>query len=148
MTGVSTELAIGSRPVSANHARSSTEVDARVGLMVKMRRIELDLSQEKVAGQLGITAQQLQKYERGTNRIGASRLFELSKVLDVPVQYFFEEIKLRQGEGGGEAGLSSALTTALEDASTVRLLRMFAAVRDPGLKARLLSIVEAVIGRE
>src|SRR5579872_1601759 len=65
-------------------------VDAHVGTRVRMRRTLLGMSQEKLGDSLGLTFQQVQKYERGANRVGASRLFELSRVLDVPVSFFFD----------------------------------------------------------
>ena len=67
----------------------SNQVDAHVGTRVRMRRTLLGLSQEKLGDALGLTFQQVQKYERGANRIGASRLFQLSLILDVPVSFFF-----------------------------------------------------------
>lgn len=115
--------------------------------MVKMRRIEMQYSQDKLAAALGITAQQLQKYERGTNRIGASRLYHIAEFLDVPVQYFFRDFGSIQHEDGDE-GPDNVLVDALGDAATFRLLKMFAAVRDPTLKRRVLGLVEAVIAHD
>src|SRR5256885_4646469 len=66
-------------------------VDVHVGARVRLRRTLLGMSQEKLGDAIGLTFQQVQKYERGANRIGASRLYDLSRVLDVPVSYFFEE---------------------------------------------------------
>src|SRR5690349_23097057 len=68
-------------------------VDVHVGSRVRLRRTLLGMSQEKLGDALGLTFQQVQKYERGANRIGASRLFDLSRVLDVPVSFFFDDIK-------------------------------------------------------
>src|SRR5919107_3688638 len=67
-------------------------IDVRVGARLRLRRMMLGLSQEKLAEMIGLTFQQVQKYERGANRIGASRLYELSRVLDVPVSFFFDDI--------------------------------------------------------
>lgn len=67
-------------------------VDKHVGLRVRLRRIELGMTQEKLAGELGLTSQQVQKYEKGTNRMAASRLHDVSKVLDVPVAFFFQDL--------------------------------------------------------
>src|SRR5688500_15629609 len=67
-------------------------VDAHVGARVRLRRTMLGMSQERLADELGLTFQQVQKYERGTNRVGSSRLYELSKILDVPIQFFFDEM--------------------------------------------------------
>ena len=80
-------------------------VDVHVGSRVRLRRTLLGMSQEKLGDALGLTFQQVQKYERGANRVGASRLYDLSRVLDVPVAYFFEEFgeasatQLAEGEG-------------------------------------------------
>lgn len=129
-----------SRP-EATHARSATPIDSRVGLAIRMRRIELDLSQEKVAAELGITAQQLQKYERGANRVGASRLYELANILDVPVQYFFPDERPSRLPVNDRP---NTMIAALEDAATIRLLRLFSSLNDPGMKNRVISLIEAV----
>ena len=70
--------------------RSANPVDVHVGSRVRMRRQIMKMSQEKLGDQLGVTFQQVQKYERGANRVGASRLWRLSQVLDVPISFFFE----------------------------------------------------------
>jgi len=72
--------------------RTANHVDAHVGLRVRERRMELGVSQERLAQLLGVAFQQVQKYERGINRISASRLFQISRALDVPVGYFFEGV--------------------------------------------------------
>src|SRR5512147_1895392 len=74
-------------------------VDIHVGSRVRLRRTLLGLSQEKLGEAVGLTFQQIQKYERGANRIGASRLFEFSRILDVPVSFFFDDMAER-GKGG------------------------------------------------
>lgn len=125
-------------------ARSATPADAHIGMKIRIRRIQLDLSREKLGARLGVTAQQIQKYERGMNRICAGRLLEVANVLDVPVMYFFEGIQNDSPQGAVEEELD-ALSLALDDASTVRLLRMFSKVRDPRLKSRVVNIVEAVL---
>ncbi len=72
--------------------RGPRPVDVHVGSRVRIRRTLLGMSQEKLGAAINLTFQQIQKYERGTNRIGSSRLFELSKVLDVPVSFFFDDM--------------------------------------------------------
>ncbi len=74
-------------------------VDAHVGSRVRLRRMLLGMSQERLGESMGLTFQQVQKYEKGVNRIGASRLFQISKILDVPVQFFFEEAPHIGGDG-------------------------------------------------
>ena len=75
-----------------DHVRRTNSVDCHVGGRVRMRRLLIGMSQEKLAHGLGLTFQQVQKYEKGSNRIGASRLFELARILGVNIQYFFEEL--------------------------------------------------------
>src|SRR5581483_4327424 len=81
-------------------------IDVHVGARVRLRRTALGMSQEKLGDAIGLTFQQVQKYERGTNRIGASRLYELSRVLEVPVSFFFEELDHEVIAGTRIAGLS------------------------------------------
>lgn len=120
--------------------RSANSVDSHVGSRVRLRRLELGLSQEKLADQLGITFQQVQKYERGTNRIGASRLHQIALVLQSPITYFFE--------GASETALprtdGSPLSQVLADPATVRLVRAFASITDPQLKQKAVGIIEAI----
>lgn len=79
--------------MTSKHApRSPNPVDIHVGTRVRLRRQILKMSQEKLGDELGVTFQQVQKYERGANRVGASRLFRISQVLDVPIAFFFEGI--------------------------------------------------------
>ena len=129
------------RSESVPNQRSANSVDGHVGSRVRLRRLELGLSQEKLAEQLGITFQQVQKYERGTNRIGASRLHQIAIVLQAPITYFFE--------GATDAGISrvndaAPLTQALSDPATVRLVRAFANISDPQLKQKAVGIIEAI----
>lgn len=132
---------------SSRTTRSTTAVDAHVGMMVKLRRMELDVSQDKLAGALGITSQQLKKYERGTNRIGASRLYDISELLGVPIQYFFRDYPGNRSSDETD-GPANPLADALGDAATFRLLRMFAEMRDQTLKRRVIGLVEAVLAND
>lgn len=70
--------------------RSASPIDLHVGTRIRMRRLLMNMSQEKLGDSLGVTFQQVQKYERGTNRVGASRLWDISRVLDVPVSFFYD----------------------------------------------------------
>jgi len=77
--------------MKSKHApRSPSAIDVHVGTRIRLRRQVMKMSQEKLGDQLGVTFQQVQKYERGANRVGASRLWEMSKVLEVPVNFFFD----------------------------------------------------------
>ena len=81
-------------------------VDTHVGSRVRLRRMLLGMSQERLGESMGLTFQQVQKYEKGVNRIGASRLFQISKILDVPVQFFFEEAPHIGGDGTPARGMA------------------------------------------
>jgi transcriptional regulator with XRE-family HTH domain len=143
MASAATEQgSVDQRPAEAlPNQRSANSVDGHVGSRVRLRRLELGLSQEKLAEQLGITFQQVQKYERGTNRIGASRLHQIALVLQAPITYFFE--------GASDAVLpttkeASPLAQALSDPATVRLVRAFATIEDPQLKQKAIGVIEAI----
>lgn len=124
-----------------HNQRAANSVDVHVGSRVRLRRLELGLSQERLAEQLGITFQQVQKYERGTNRIGASRLHQIAIVLEAPITYFFDGVSDRVTPRTGE---ESTLSQALNDPSTVRLVRAFASITDPHMKQKAVGIIEAI----
>jgi transcriptional regulator with XRE-family HTH domain len=122
-------------------------IDVRVGARLRLRRNMLGLSQEKLGEMIGLTFQQVQKYERGANRIGASRLYELSRVLDVPVSFFFEDTDpVHAPATGGFAelpaeGLESNLLSRPE---TIELVRAYFAIEDATVRQRLLDLVKAL----
>ncbi len=103
---MSRENALGDGEVEDRSSRRANPVDVHVGARVRLRRMLLGMSQEKLGEQLGLTFQQIQKYEKGINRIGASRLFDLSQVLSVPVQFFYEELPV-SGAGGPQVSASA-----------------------------------------
>jgi transcriptional regulator with XRE-family HTH domain len=106
----------GNKMVEKLGPRSSNPVDVHVGARVRLRRKILKLSQEKLGEQLGVTFQQVQKYERGANRIGASRLWKLSEVLDVPVNFFYDGLST---EYGGQSESSALLSEGPDQAPIV-----------------------------
>ena len=119
-------------------------VDMHVGWRVRLRRTSLGMSQEKLGEAIGLTFQQVQKYERGTNRIGSSRLYELSRVLDVPVGFFFEDF----ADSRDPAGLSEAPAARYDAAAIGRdlmeLLALYQRILDPAMRQRLLELARAV----
>lgn len=117
-------------------------VDQHVGRKLRWRRRELSLSQEALAERLGVTFQQIQKYERGTNRISAGRLYELSRELDTSINYFYtglEEVSraVRRGVSEEEGEFSGLI-----DGDAVDLVIAYQAIRDPDLKKSILSMVK------
>src|ERR1700737_2070799 len=87
--------------------KAPNPIDKHVGSRVRMRRMMLAMSQEKLGDALGLTFQQVQKYEKGTNRIGASRLQQISQILQVPVEFFFEGSPSVDGSGSAGVGASA-----------------------------------------
>jgi transcriptional regulator with XRE-family HTH domain len=127
-------------------------VDVHVGSRVRLRRTMLGMSQEKLGQALGLTFQQVQKYERGTNRVGASRLWELSKILDVPVSFFFDDMPSDVAATGGRAvpaGLaeeSEAVyeTDALAKRETLELVRAYYKINNPKVRKRVFDLAKAL----
>lgn len=113
-------------------------VDVHVGQRVRARRKMLGLSQTQLGKELGVTFQQVQKYERGTNRIGSSRLFRLSSALDVPVSYFFEgaETKLP----GYDASIEGLDGDAFERQETQELVEAYYRIADPRIRKKVLGL--------
>jgi len=130
-----------------NESKLPNLVDRHVGRRMRLRRRALKLSQEKLGHELGLTFQQVQKYERGVNRVSAGRLFEISQVMDVPVSYFFDGIaelaELAEREGRIEDGGSDLTMDVIEklDADTLELLDAFHRIRDQKLRRSLLGTV-------
>ena len=121
-------------------------IDIHVGSRVRLRRMMLGMSQEKLGTQLGITFQQIQKYEKGTNRIGASRLQHISTVLSVPVAFFFEDAPATPGASPGlsESASSNYVVNFLSSSEGIQLNKAFVRVRDPKLRRRIIDLVRAV----
>jgi transcriptional regulator with XRE-family HTH domain len=116
-------------------------VDVYVGGRVRMRRIELDISQEFLGEQIGLTFQQIQKYEKGTNRIGSSRMQQISKVLEVPASFFFDG-----APGGWQGEASSLITPELLELMGTRegqiLVHCFSRITDPEIRTAFVCLVE------
>ena len=122
-------------------------VDVHVGQRLRLRRKLAGLSQTELGEKIGVTFQQLQKYESGANRISASRLFDLSRVLDVPVSYFFDEMTENvSGAGKMEAALTDE-PNLMAKRETLELARAYTRIADPKLRQLLRSLVTAV-GRD
>jgi transcriptional regulator with XRE-family HTH domain len=112
-------------------------------MRVKMRRKMLSMSQEKVGEALGLTFQQVQKYENGTNRIGASRLQHIAHVLQVPVEFFFEGAPRILGQkGDGEAPSPAYVTEFLASSDGLGLIQAFMRIRDANIRRRIVNLVE------
>jgi transcriptional regulator with XRE-family HTH domain len=125
-------------------------VDVHVGARVRLRRTLLGMSQEKLGDAIGLTFQQVQKYERGANRIGSSRLFDLSRVLDVPIAFFFDEMpgdvaarSPAQTRGMAEEPVSYELDP-MAKRETLELVRAYYKITDPHVRKRLFELTKAL----
>lgn len=141
------------KPQKAAMARDNRSaphpIDVHVGSRVKLRRMILGMSQETLGKSLGLTFQQIQKYEKGVNRIGASRMFELSRLLEVPVQFFYDDYgDSRAAPGFAEPASGEAVMTLLNTPEGVQLCRYFSGIRDPEVKKRVLELVRSIAETE
>ena len=138
---------VGRPPTAGN----PNPVDVHVGARVRLRRTLLGMSQERLGEALGLTFQQVQKYERGANRIGASRLFDLARALQVPVGFFFDDLPDGVSEGDLPA-VSAQGDDPMQRRETIELVRAFYRIQDPGARRRLYeltrSIADAIDGGE
>jgi transcriptional regulator with XRE-family HTH domain len=125
----------------AMEGRESGPVDRHVGERVRMRRLIMKMSQTELAEKVGITFQQVQKYERGTNRIGASRLHLISQALEVPVSFFFEDV---EGQKSRNAGLPDYFVEFMGTAHGQRLVQGLARINDKKLLRDLLTLIESI----
>ena len=117
--------------------------DRYVGARVRMRRLMLGMSQTALGNSLGVTFQQVQKYEKGTNRIGASRLQQIAGTLQVPVSFFFEELPIPGSRSSANAGPSpSEVSAVLATSDGLALVEGFARIKSTKLRRRLVNLVE------
>lgn len=127
-------------------------IDRHVGSRVRMQRILMKMSQEKLGEALGLTFQQVQKYEKGLNRIGASRLQQISKTLSVPPSFFFEgapSLSTAEGASGfAEESSSQFVVDFLSTAEGLHLNRAFARIKDPKVRKRVLDLVTTLAEQE
>jgi transcriptional regulator with XRE-family HTH domain len=121
-------------------------IDLHVGTRVRSRRLLVGLSQEKLGDALGVTFQQVQKYEKGSNRIGASRLQQASKILGVPVNFFFEGAPTDAALAAGFSEPSEAIYMAdfANTAEGAQLINAFLRIKEPKLRKKIIDLVVAM----
>ncbi len=131
--------------------KAPNPIDKHVGSRVRMRRMMLSMSQEKLGDALGLTFQQVQKYEKGTNRIGASRLQQISSILQVPVAFFFEgapDLGPDGAAGANNAPSPTYVSDFLATSDGLALTKAFMRIGDPKLRRRIVDLVEQIAGEE
>lgn len=130
--------------------KSPNPVDKHVGSRVRMRRLMMSLSQEKLGDALGLTFQQVQKYEKGTNRIGASRLQQMSGILQVPVAFFFEGAPRLASDAKSFSGAPSPafVSDFLATSEGLALMKAFLDIKSAKLRRSIVHLVEQIAGED
>lgn len=131
--------------------RNPNPIDVHVGSRVRMRRMLIGMSQEKLGEQLGLTFQQVQKYEKGSNRVSASRLFQMGRILGVAVQYFFEELPLASASALPEMGFAESageplIMDFLTSSEGLQLNKAFTQIKDPSVRRKVVELVRTLAG--
>ncbi len=128
--------------------KNPNPIDIHVGSRVRMRRMMVGMSQEKLGEALGLTFQQIQKYEKGANRIGASRLHQIAAALGVQIEFFYEGAPTPEGQqandGFAEDPNPAYMTDFLSTSDGLQLMRAFVRVRDGRVRKRIVDLVEAL----
>ena len=145
-------------PATADREGRPSPIDVHVGGRIRLRRTLMGMSQERLGEALGLTFQQVQKYERGVNRVGASRLFDLSRVLDVPISFFFDDMpeplagmhgthqSTRAVGGFAEAqdGFGSPVDDSLNRRETLELVRAYYRIVEPSVRKRVFELIKSM----
>ena len=133
----------------AESKKKPNPIDVHVGGRIRLRRNMLGMSQEKLGEHLGITFQQIQKYEKGTNRVGASRLQAIASILEVPVSFFFEDAPGSSAqEGLAEASQTTYVVDFLSSTEGLQLNRSFVRIGDPKVRRKIIDLVKALADDE
>ena len=131
-------------------------VDVHVGARIRLRRTLMGMSQERLGDALGLTFQQVQKYERGINRVGASRLFDLSRILDVPISFFYDNMDPAQASSGsagfggvqgfaeGQDSYGSGTDENMSKRETLELVRAYYRIADPMVRKRVFELIKSM----
>ncbi len=139
--------------VGSDRETRPSPIDVHVGSRIRLRRTLLGMSQERLGESLGLTFQQVQKYERGVNRVGASRLFDLSRVLDVPISFFFDDMpdSLAANFGGVPGRRTGSAEPqdpfgddTLSRRETLELVRAYYRITDPLIRKRVFDLIKSM----
>ena len=125
-----------------NDERAANAIDRKIGQRVRSRRLEIGMSQERLAELLGITFQQVQKYEKGVNRIAASRLFDIASALQQPVAKFYEGLSARAA--GAAESRQNSVDDALATPEGAQLMSVFASIRSQRVRRKVLELVRTL----
>ena len=128
--------------------KTPNPIDVHVGNRIRMRRMLVGMSQEKLGDALGLTFQQVQKYEKGANRVSASRLYQVASTLGVPIQFFFDDMPVstaqQSDDGMAEGDSANVLMDFLNSSEGFQLGRAFSTIKDPTVRRRILDLVKSL----
>jgi len=128
--------------------KQANPIDIQVGNRVRIRRMLIGMSQERLGDLLGLTFQQVQKYEKGVNRIGAGRLFEMARILNVPVDFFYEGVNAHTGQAGAADGESAPVMEFVSSGEGLQLSLAFMKIKDAKVRKRVLDLVKSLAEEE
>jgi len=128
--------------------KQANPIDVQVGNRVRIRRMLIGMSQERLGDLLGLTFQQVQKYEKGVNRIGAGRLFEMARILNVPVDFFYEGVNANTGQPGTAEGESAPVMEFVSSGEGLQLSLAFMKIKDAKVRKRVLDLVKSLAEEE
>ena len=133
-------------------SRSPNPIDVHVGRRVRQRRKAMGVTQERLADDLGLTFQQVQKYERGANRVSASKLYEIAVALQTSTEYFFEGLadpsSLKEGGGDAEPVSEKYVNAFLMSSEGLELAELFSRLKNPRLRKRIVELVRSMVEDE
>jgi transcriptional regulator with XRE-family HTH domain len=138
---------MATKGITALVSRRVSAADIHVGRRVRAARLARRMSQEKLAEAVGVSFQQIQKYEKGVNRIGTGRLHSIAKLLELPVTYFFDGIDKNPAKTGFDSGMS-AITDALSTEEGVRIALALSRIQNSQMRRRIADLLEAMIANE
>lgn len=128
--------------------KQANPIDVQVGNRVRIRRMLIGMSQERLGDLLGLTFQQVQKYEKGVNRIGAGRLFEVARILNVPVDFFYEGLDAVQGSAGVNDAENAPVMEFVSSGEGLQLSLAFMKIKDSKVRKRVLDLVKSLSEEE
>jgi transcriptional regulator with XRE-family HTH domain len=145
-------LRLSSRPTffarAALPKKQANPIDIQVGNRVRIRRMLIGMSQERLGDLLGLTFQQVQKYEKGVNRIGAGRLFEVARILNVPVEFFYEGVEPQGQQGMSEPEGAPPVMEFVSSGEGLQLSLAFMKIKDAKVRKRVLDLVKSLAEEE
>jgi transcriptional regulator with XRE-family HTH domain len=139
----------GKRVLSIMPKKQANPIDVQVGNRVRIRRMLIGMSQERLSDLLGLTFQQVQKYEKGVNRIGAGRLFEVARILNVPIDFFYEGLSTTSPSGMGETDVAAPpVMEFISSGEGLQLSLAFMKIKDTKVRKRVLDLVKSLAEEE